>query len=394
MGPKHQLTRDGHFAKQFTPSPLSLSNSFFSLLIPSSSLLSETTSKVGVTMALLVSKNPIHSIFSIKNLLLSISVVFISLILKLYVPIVFDIIVSGVPMLWTTLRSWFTPPYLYVIVNFIIIAIAASSRFQHKIDEGAVATEMVASEKVQRDVQKEVSSDVSRKNSFEVIEPEIYGYLDGREMGVKTLKKPKELEVKTRKKPVASRSEFQAPVNMYADVDVKVESKLKFQGKEYIESRVLEVRTKKKPIESLLEFEVMKPKKYGQMGANNLVMENKRETSAKEDEDRYSQSKSTEMPVRTNTIEIPIDHSFSDGNSLVFDRLGPQELDEDTPQAGRDVRATEAEANDTLEGTWKMIMESSRIHNAGLQEASNQVQQFKKSNNLTSQSRKKQDTFN
>ncbi|KAF5189592.1 hypothetical protein FRX31_020821 [Thalictrum thalictroides] len=254
-------------------------------------------------MAVVASKNPIHSIFSIKNLLLSMSVIFIiALILKPYVPIVFDIIVSGVPMVWITLRSWFTPPYLYVIVNFIIIAIVASSRFQYKIDQV---------EKVERDVHKEVCYDISRKNSFEVIEPaEIYGYLDGKELGVK---KPKELEVKTRKKlSVASMSsEFKAPV--------KAESELKFQGKEYIESRVLEVRTKKKlAVESLREFDqvMMKPKKYAQMEANNLVME----TSTKENEDWYSGSKSTEMPERTNTIEIPID-----GKNLVFDRLSPEE---------------------------------------------------------------------
>ncbi|XP_077243287.1 uncharacterized protein LOC143883852 isoform X2 [Tasmannia lanceolata] len=74
-------------------------------------------------------------IFSLKVFLLSTAVLSMALVLKLSVPLVFDFLVYEIPLLWNTLLSWLTPPYLYFVINGIIITIAASSRFQHKADE-------------------------------------------------------------------------------------------------------------------------------------------------------------------------------------------------------------------------------------------------------------------
>ncbi|XP_065848042.1 uncharacterized protein [Euphorbia lathyris] len=43
------------------------------------------------------------------------------------IPFVFHLIVQTLPEIWIYLRFWLSPPYIYIIFNFIIITIAASS---------------------------------------------------------------------------------------------------------------------------------------------------------------------------------------------------------------------------------------------------------------------------
>lgn len=69
-------------------------------------------------------------ILSLKVLVISIGVLFVALLLKLYVPSILDFALVEVPLIWSSLCSWLTPPYLYVVINGIIITIAASSRLQ------------------------------------------------------------------------------------------------------------------------------------------------------------------------------------------------------------------------------------------------------------------------
>ncbi|KAF9588462.1 hypothetical protein IFM89_010221 [Coptis chinensis] len=284
---------------------------------------------------------------------------FMAFILYLYVPVVFEIVVSGVPMLWTTLGLWFTPPYLYVVVNFIIIAIAASSRFQQKI-EGV--SKVVATTKTQNDLLRKASFEIDTKNSFEykmeleAIEPEISGHVEVKGLKVKTKKKLRELDVKTKKKPVKSKSaEFEArePEMYYGYIEVK---------------KVEAAKEKKKPMASKLEFEVNKM----------------------EGEDEYASSMSRGMPMnRMDTVEIPMDSIHQQ------DSFAHQAINNESPKAGKEQRSLETEANDTMEDTWKMIMESRKIQNAGLEGASVNAEKVKTRNNMVSpsQSRKKQDTF-
>ncbi|KAF6167652.1 hypothetical protein GIB67_031235 [Kingdonia uniflora] len=83
--------------------------------------------------------------YSLKILLISTGVLSILLILRLFVPVIFEFLVLEVPVLWTSFRSWLTPPYLYVVLNCIIITIAASSRFQNKVEQKQqVKTEITA----------------------------------------------------------------------------------------------------------------------------------------------------------------------------------------------------------------------------------------------------------
>ncbi|XWS12720.1 hypothetical protein CRYUN_Cryun37aG0114500 [Craigia yunnanensis] len=72
---------------------------------------------------------------SLKVLFISTGVLAIALGLKVSVPLVLEFSVSQAPLLWSTFRSWLKPPYLYVIINGIIITIAASSWFHQNKSE-------------------------------------------------------------------------------------------------------------------------------------------------------------------------------------------------------------------------------------------------------------------
>ncbi|XVF27718.1 hypothetical protein REPUB_Repub14bG0132700 [Reevesia pubescens] len=72
---------------------------------------------------------------SLKVLLISTGILGIALGLKVSVPLVLEFSVSQAPLLWSTFRSWLKPPYLYLIINGIIITIAVSSRFHRNNGE-------------------------------------------------------------------------------------------------------------------------------------------------------------------------------------------------------------------------------------------------------------------
>ncbi|PIA54959.1 hypothetical protein AQUCO_00800001v1 [Aquilegia coerulea] len=84
----------------------------------------------------ITSRSSSNWILSLKVFLASSLVFTIAVILKLSVPVILQFIVSELPLLWRSVISWLKPPYLYVVINGIIITIAASSRFhQNKVDE-------------------------------------------------------------------------------------------------------------------------------------------------------------------------------------------------------------------------------------------------------------------
>ncbi|KAI9197911.1 hypothetical protein LWI28_006551 [Acer negundo] len=68
---------------------------------------------------------------SLKVVLVSTGVLSMALLLKMSVPLVMDFSISRAPVMWSSFLSWLKPPYLYLIINGIIITIVASSRFYH-----------------------------------------------------------------------------------------------------------------------------------------------------------------------------------------------------------------------------------------------------------------------
>ncbi|XP_028786800.1 uncharacterized protein LOC114742750 [Neltuma alba] len=74
--------------------------------------------------------------------LFSTGVMSLAVTLKFSVPLVSDFIVSDVPNIWSFFLTWLRPPYLYILVNCIIISIAASSKFMnHKLHDQARSTD-------------------------------------------------------------------------------------------------------------------------------------------------------------------------------------------------------------------------------------------------------------
>jgi hypothetical protein len=66
---------------------------------------------------------------SVKVMLISMGVVLVSLAMKVCIPLVKEFIIgSHVAVMWSSIATWLKPPYLYIIINGIIITIVASSR--------------------------------------------------------------------------------------------------------------------------------------------------------------------------------------------------------------------------------------------------------------------------
>ncbi|KAK2987578.1 hypothetical protein RJ640_027879 [Escallonia rubra] len=70
------------------------------------------------------------ALWAVQLLLLSAGIISTFLLLKVSViPYSFDAIALILPGLWAQVKSWLSPPYIYLILNFIIIFIAVSSIF-------------------------------------------------------------------------------------------------------------------------------------------------------------------------------------------------------------------------------------------------------------------------
>ncbi|KAI9121529.1 hypothetical protein K1719_008562 [Acacia pycnantha] len=91
-------------------------------------------------------------ILSLKLLAISTGVLFSALGLTVSVPLILE----HVPVMWSICLLCFKPPYLYVLVNGIIICIVASSRFRHSTADAVTAAYEVNSPQA-----SEISSELS-----------------------------------------------------------------------------------------------------------------------------------------------------------------------------------------------------------------------------------------
>ncbi|KAF8023987.1 hypothetical protein BT93_F1248 [Corymbia citriodora subsp. variegata] len=73
-------------------------------------------------------------VLSLKVLLASTLALSAAVLLKLSLPAIADFLTCELPSFYGLLLTWLRPPYLYILINFIIISIVASSKLQHKAD--------------------------------------------------------------------------------------------------------------------------------------------------------------------------------------------------------------------------------------------------------------------
>ncbi|KAL8192510.1 hypothetical protein R6Q57_027695 [Mikania cordata] len=72
------------------------------------------------------------SSFSLRILLISSGVLSAATAMKFCFPWMLNFAAYDIPVIWSVILSWLRPPYLYVVINGIIITIVASSRFQQQ----------------------------------------------------------------------------------------------------------------------------------------------------------------------------------------------------------------------------------------------------------------------
>lgn len=70
-------------------------------------------------------------LLSLKVGVLTFSVLCAAMVLKISLPAVTEFTSSDLLSIWTVVMTWLRPPYLYVVINGIIITIVASSKLQH-----------------------------------------------------------------------------------------------------------------------------------------------------------------------------------------------------------------------------------------------------------------------
>lgn len=86
-------------------------------------------------MSILFSQTSSSLALSLKVLFVSISVLSAAVLLKLSAPAIADFAVTDVPSFYNVVVSWLRPPYLYLVINCIIVTIVASSKLQSKLGD-------------------------------------------------------------------------------------------------------------------------------------------------------------------------------------------------------------------------------------------------------------------
>lgn len=103
-----------------------------------------------IPMASFSTTSTFNWVLSLKVVLLSTGVLSTALALNLTVPVVSDFIVSEGPSIWTFILTCLRPPYLYILMNCIIISIVASSKLHHhKLDQNFSTDDAVVLPSVQ-----------------------------------------------------------------------------------------------------------------------------------------------------------------------------------------------------------------------------------------------------
>ncbi|CAK9183061.1 unnamed protein product [Ilex paraguariensis] len=245
----------------------------------------------------ILSQNSSNVMLSVKILLISTSVLSMAVILKFSVPVLTEFAVSELPSTYNVFVSWLRPPYLYLIINCIIIIIVASSKLQLKIEESSSSMEAVvqvqtvpikvSGDVLQTDYEVAYNDAVLKNEAVEVVRPEVF-------------------EFSSHDVNVAEGSEF----DVYRNVDARV-----WETETNVSSVSAEMNGSDEGLISKSSWNAM----------NNDLTE-------------FSLSVSSEKP-------------------LVSSRLGHRRSVKASPEGGKTLGVSKPRRQETLENTWKTITE-------------------------------------
>lgn len=234
---------------------------------------------------------------SLKVILLSTSVLFLSLCLKISVPLVHDFSVNQAPLLWSSILSWLKPPYLYVIINCIIITIAASSRFHHS---HSTANSTTTHDQIEKFPMDEYLHDEMKISTLE-IQTRHFGGLESRA----------EIDYQDREEVREEAAHHEQVVTEDKGI-VNAVAVLEDSKNETVDDFVLSKSTWVPPFKRIDSSE------------NNLL-----------------------LPDNLSPVEKP----------LVSSRFGHRKFVKASPEGGRALRVAKPKRHETLENTWKTITE-------------------------------------
>ncbi|KAI3994020.1 hypothetical protein MKX01_007352 [Papaver californicum] len=321
-------------------------------------------------MAVLSKKSSNNWALSLKVLLISTGFLSMAIILKLSIPVVLEFMISEVPVFWSCLLSWLTPPYLYVIINGIIITIAASSRFnQSKNDHNhnSIAEPLFVPVN-----NKIISSTPNQQSDF-------IGYGDPMMMMMKNSMEVRPSEFESMN--ISYENHHQVTMKNQADNQIVVgyheqqhhgvieKNLIGNQQKgitEYCTGGMFgydhqihhhEVVVKKNPV----EFEDSEQKLYQQKQAEeNLIIPEKKmvkrsvvdDFSHDEKENSFMISRSSWTPLdRTDSME----NVFLNEKPPASSRFNHKKSVKASPEGGKTLGVTKPKRHETLETTWKTI---------------------------------------
>ncbi|KAL8167342.1 hypothetical protein V2J09_008841 [Rumex salicifolius] len=122
---------------------------------------------------------------SVKVASMSVGVLLSALILKLSLPVLVGFLNYELPLLWSIAVSLLRPPYLYLLINCIILTIVASSKFQpHKseADGSAPLTPQPVQIKARESIRFAIQSPINRmfdlNDAVPPVSPVVFGYVD------------------------------------------------------------------------------------------------------------------------------------------------------------------------------------------------------------------------
>ncbi|KAI3832930.1 hypothetical protein MKW98_025814 [Papaver atlanticum] len=290
--------------------------------------------------------------FSLRVLLVSTGVLSMAIILKLSIPVVLEFMISVVPVFWTSFLSWLTPPYLYVIINGIIITIAASSRFHHKNDGHPQAEPLVAVNKI---ITPNQQSDFVMSSGYDDTVMMMSNSIEVRSE-FQDMISYENHEVTMKNQVDQVRAEFGGIVVGYRH-NGNTEKNLADQvGTEYGE--MFGYDHHEVVMKNLEEFEDLKPKFYEHKQEEILIPERKINRvdnfSQDENENSFMISRSSWTPNRTD-IEFQTDTMFSNEKPPASSRFNHKKSVKASPEGGKTLGVTKPKRHDTLEVTWKTI---------------------------------------